>query len=403
MPALRRIVVVGASLAGLRAVEALRERGYDGELTLIGAEEHLPYDRPPLSKQVLRGDWEPDRTAFRDAASYGELELSLHLGRAAARLDPRARELELVGGEVVGFDRLIIATGATPRLLPGTPPLDGIHILRTLGDCLALRSAFEAGPRVAVVGAGFIGSEVAAAARHRGLEVTLIEAEPVPLVRAVGKEMGRICGALHVDHGVDLRLGVPVEGFDGDGAVERVRLAGGAAVEADVVVIGVGVAPATGWLESSGLELRDGVLCDATCAASAPGVFAAGDVARWHNPLFDEEMRVEHWTNAAEQGRAAALNLLAGPQAAEPFAPVPYFSSDQYDVNIQFVGHAAPGDEVRVVHGSVDERRFVALYSRRGRLVGALGFNSARLVMLYRGLIAERPSWEDALARAASA
>jgi NADPH-dependent 2,4-dienoyl-CoA reductase/sulfur reductase-like enzyme len=402
MPDLQHIVVVGASLAGLRAAEALRDAGYDATLTLVGAERRMPYDRPPLSKQLLSGEWDAERTDLRDRASYEALDLDLRLGRTATALDLAARAVELDGGESVGFDGLIVATGAAPRVLPGTPALEGIHTLRTLEDCLAIRRAFDEGGRVAVVGAGFIGSEVAATARERGLDVTLIEAAPVPLVRAVGEEMGRVCAALHGDHGVDLRLGAGVEGFEGSGRVERVRLSDGTAVDADVVVVGVGVAPSTGWLESSGLALRDGVVCDATCAASAPGVYAAGDVARWRNPLFDDEMRVEHWTNATEQGRAAALNLLAGPAEATPFAPVPYFWSDQYGVKIQFVGHIRPDDEVRVVHGSTDDRRFVALYRRGARLAGALGFDRPGLVMACRRLIAERASWEDALAETES-
>ena len=306
MPALKQIAVIGASLAGLNAVEALRGAGYDGTLTLIGAEPGLPYDRPPLSKQILAGAREPDFAALRKPKHYDALDLNLRLGRTATRLDPAARTIELDGGETVGFDGLLITTGASPRSLPATPPLEGIYTLRTLEDCLAIREQLEAGPRVAVVGAGFIGSEVAATARGRGLDVTLMEAAPVPLVGAVG------------------------EGFDGTGRVERVRLADGAAVESDLVVVGVGVAPNTRWLESSGLDLRDGVLCDETCATNAPGVYAAGDVARWRNPVFNQAMRVEHWTNAVEQGRAAALNLLAGSGATQPFASVPYFWSDQY-------------------------------------------------------------------------
>ncbi len=402
MPDLQHIVVVGASLAGLRAAEALRDAGYEATLTLVGAERRMPYDRPPLSKQVLSGEWDAERTDLRERTSYEALDLDLRLGRTATALDLAARTVELDGSETVGFDGLIVATGTAPRVLPGTPDLEGIHTLRTLEDCLAIRRAFDDGGRVAVVGAGFIGSEVAATARERGLDVTLIEAAPVPLVRAVGEEMGRVCAALHDDHGVDLRLGAGVEGFEGSGRVERVRLSDGTAVDTDVAIVGVGVAPNTGWLESSGLALRDGVVCDATCAASAPGVYAAGDVARWHNLLFDDEMRVEHWTNATEQGRAAALNLLAGPAEATPFAPVPYFWSDQYGVKIQFVGHVRRDDEVRVVHGSIDDRRFVALYRRGARLVGALGFDRPGLVMACRRLIAERTSWEDALAETES-
>lgn len=401
---MRHVVIVGASLAGLRAAETLRQAGFDGEITLVGAEPHLPYDRPPLSKQVLAGEWEPDRIGLRPTEVYEELQLELRLGRTATSLDLADRRVVLDGGEPLPFEGLVIATGAVARSLPGTPPLAGIHVLRTIEDCLAIRADFDAGPRrVVVVGAGFIGSEVAATARRRGLEVTILEALPVPLGRALGEEMGRVCAALHRDEGVDLRCGVGVAGFEGNGRVEAVRLADGARIEADVVVVGVGVRPATDWLDGSGLTLSDGVVCDdRSVALGAPGIVAAGDVARWPNPLFGEEMRVEHWTNAVEQGDAAARNLLAWARGepGEPFAPVPYFWSDQYDTKIQFVGRARPDDRVAVVRGSVAERKFVAVYGRDGRVVGCLGFSMPRWVMQYRRLIAERATWDEALALA---
>lgn len=389
--------MVGASLAGLRAVETLRHHGYDGRLVLVGDEPSVPYDRPPLSKQVLAGEWGPEQIFLRPPDNYGSLALDMRLGRRATALDLDARAVVLDDAERIGFDGLVIATGCRPRPLPDTPDLAGIHMLRTLDDSLAIRDALDTSPRVVVVGAGFIGSEVAATCRMRGLDVTLLEALPVPLAAALGDEVGAACAELHRDNGVDLRVGVAVDGFEGDARVERVRLSDGRTVDADLVVIGVGVAPETAWLESSGLALGNGVVCDSRCFASAPGVAAAGDVARWHNPLFDIDMRVEHWTNAAEQGVAAARALLDG-AGAEPFAPVPYFWSDQYDGKIQFVGMCAPDDEVRIVHGSVAERRFVALYGRAGRLVGALALSRPRLLMAYRRLIADRASWEDALA-----
>lgn len=403
---MQQVVIVGASLAGLRAAETLRQAGFDGQVSLVGSEPHLPYDRPPLSKQVLAGEWEPDRIGLRPAEMYDEMGLDLLLGRTAQSLDLSARRVLLDDGEPLPFDGLVIATGAVARTLPGTPPLAGIHVLRTVEDCLAIRADLDAGPRrVVVVGAGFIGSEVAATARRRGLEVTILEALPVPLGRALGEEMGRVCGALHRDEGVDLRLGVGVEGFEGVERVEAVRLADGSRVEADVVVVGIGVRPATDWLEGSGLTLRDGVVCDERSAAlGAPGVFAAGDVARWPNPLFGEEMRVEHWTNAVEQGDAVARNLLAWARGepGEPYAPVPYFWSDQYDTKIQFVGRARPDDRVEVVKGAVEDRKFVAIYGRDGRIVGCLGFSMPRWVMQYRRLIAERATWDEALALAAA-
>jgi NADPH-dependent 2,4-dienoyl-CoA reductase/sulfur reductase-like enzyme len=396
---LRTIVIVGASLAGLRAAETLRHEGYDGRLVMLGDERHLPYDRPPLSKELLAGEWEPDQIALRKQP-YDDLDLDLRLGRRATGLDVAGRSVEIDGDEHLDFDGLVIATGARPRTLPGTPPLDGIFVLRTLDDCLAVRARLDARPRVVVIGAGFIGSEVAATCRGRGLDVTVLEMLPVPMVRAVGPVIGDVCGQLHRDHGVDLRCGVTVAGFEGRERVERVRLSDGSALDAELVVVGVGVVPATDWLEGSRLTLDDGVVCDETCLA-APGIVAAGDVARWPNPLFDgESMRVEHWTNATEQGVAAARRLLAVDSAVEAFAPVPFVWSDQYDVKIQVVGSIHTDDEVVVADGSFAERRFVALYGRDDRLLGALGFSRPRLVMQYRRMIAERASWKDALAHA---
>lgn len=398
----RTVVVVGASLAGLRAAETLRREGYDDRLVLVGAESHLPYDRPPLSKELLAGEWEPEQIGLRKQP-YDDLDLDLRLGRRATRLDVTDRVVELDdGGETLRFDGLVVATGARPRTLPGTPALDGIFVLRTLDDCLTIRARLDRRPRVVVIGAGFIGSEVAATCRGRGLDVTVLEMLATPLERAVGPVVGDACGRLHRDHGVDLRCGVAVAGFEGAERVERVRLVDGSTVDADVVVVGVGVVPETRWLEGSGLTLDDGVVCDETCLA-APGVVAAGDVARWPNALFDgERMRVEHWTNATEQGVAAARRLLVDDAAsAEAFAPVPFVWSDQYDVKIQVVGSIRGDDEVALADGSLDEHRFVALFGRGGRLVGALGFSRPRIVMQYRKLIAERASWDDALAHAA--
>jgi NADPH-dependent 2,4-dienoyl-CoA reductase/sulfur reductase-like enzyme len=394
------VAVVGASLAGLRAVETFRREGFDGRLVLVGAEPEMPYDRPPLSKDFLAGESDLDRLALR-RTPYEELDLDLRLGTRADALDLGARELALDSGERLAFDGLVIATGATPRRLPGTPDLPGIFVLRTLADAVALRAALADGPRVVVVGAGFIGSEVAATSRGRGLDVTVLEALPAPLVRGLGEVLGTVCGELHRDHGVDLRLGVGVAGFEGDGRVERVRLDDGSTVDADVVVVGVGVAPATDWLAGSGLTIDNGVVCDATLLA-APGVVCAGDVTRWPNPRFGGElMRLEHWTNATEQGVAAARRLLHGDGAApEPFAPVPLVWSDQYDRKIQTVGSFRGDDEMQVVHGSLAERRFTAVFGRAGRLVGALAFSMPAKVMQYRRLIADDTGFDDALASA---
>jgi NADPH-dependent 2,4-dienoyl-CoA reductase/sulfur reductase-like enzyme len=395
----RTITIVGMSLAGLRAAEALRREGFDGRIVAIGDEPHLPYDRPPLSKELLAGTWEPDQLVLRKQG-IDDLELDWRLDARATHLDVRAREVELHDGERVAFDGALLATGSTPRLLPNQPRLPGVFTLRTLDDALALREMLDARPKVVVIGAGFIGSEVAATARMRGLDVTVLEALPQPLVRGLGPELGSVLAGVHRDHGVDLRTNVMVETIEGDGQVSGVRLADGAFVEADVVVVGVGVVPQTAWLEGSGLQLRDGIVCDETCLA-APGIVAAGDVTRWPNPLFEgSDMRLEHWTNATEQGVHAARRLLDGDGPGEVFAPVPFVWSDQYDRKIQTVGVVSADADVYVAHGTLDERQFVALFGRDGRLTGALGFNRPRHVMQYRRMIAERGTWEDALAKA---
>jgi NADPH-dependent 2,4-dienoyl-CoA reductase/sulfur reductase-like enzyme len=399
MSGLERIVVVGASLAGLRAAETLRRNGFEGELVLCGAEKHLPYDRPPLSKEVLQGRWDADKLPLR-RQPWEDLRLNLRLGIRAHALDTGARHVSMSDGTRERYDALVIATGASARRLRDQPELEGIHLLRTLDDALALRAAFERGPRVLVVGAGFIGAEVAASARARGLEVTVIEPLPVPLARGLGERMGGVCAELHREHGVDLRCGVGVAGIEGEGRVERVVLGDGTRVAADVVVVGIGALPETRWLEGSGLALDDGVVCDEYCAAGPPGVFAAGDVARWYNPLFDERMRVEHWSNAVEQGVYVAERLGGSEAGAAPFAPVPFFWSDQYDVKIQFAGRMRGGDDVRVVAGSLEERKFTALYGRAGRLTGVLCFSRPRDLAKYRRLIAARTSFADAIAKA---
>jgi 3-phenylpropionate/trans-cinnamate dioxygenase ferredoxin reductase subunit len=396
------VAVVGASLAGLRAAETLRSEGHRGPVVMIGAESHVPYDRPPLSKQLLAGTWGLDRVVLRPAEKIDGLGLDLRLGRRATALDLDGRALALDDGSRVRFDGLVLATGARPRALPGTEGIAGVHLLRTLDDCAALyKATAHPDSAVVVVGAGFIGSEVAATCKGRGLAVTVVEALPVPLARALGEEMGAACAALHERNGVRLRTGVGVAGLctEGEGAARRVtgvELADGSVEPAEVVVVGIGVEPVTAWLEGSGLELRDGVVADATLHA-ADGVVVAGDVARWPDQRTGTELRVEHWTNAAEQGVHAARSLMAGREAAMPYEPVPYFWSDQYDVKIQVLGIPGPDDEVRVVDGSVGEGRFVALYGREGRLTAALGFGRPRQLMGFRSLLEDRASMAEAL------
>ena len=386
------VAVVGTGLAGTRAVEALRREGFSGAIVLVGDEHHPPYDRPPLSKQFLAGTWDGERISLRlDADALG---VELLLGRRAERLDLPHRRLVLDGGDEVAFDGLVIATGARPRTFPG-PQLDGVFVLRTLDDAVALKAALEAKPRVVVIGAGFIGSEVAATCKALGVDVTIVEALDVPLLRVLGPQLGAICGDLHRHHGVELKLGHGVAGLLGERRVEGVELTDGTVVPAEVVVVGIGVAPNTEWLNGCGLDINDGVVCDRTCAAEgADNVVAAGDVARWYNTLFAREMRVEHWTNASEQADHAVATLLAEPGQAEEFAPIPYFWSDQYDTKIQMVG--VPAEDVVIAEGSVEERKFVAVYGREGRTVGAIGFSLPRRLMQYRQQIADRAPFPPA-------
>lgn len=386
------LVVVGASLAGLRAVEAARKTGHDGSIILIGAEEHLPYDRPPLSKAFLDAGTDPAATTLRTEDDLRDLDVELRLGTRASGLDPVARQVSL-GGDALAYQSLIIATGAQARELPGEQ-LPGVHALRTVDDARQIRDALDAGARTVIVGAGFIGSEVAAAARKRGLPVTMVEAAELPLIRAVGQQMAGACTALHARHGTELRCGVGVHALEGDSRVERVVLSDGTVLPADLVVVGIGATPATSWLAGSGLSLADGVVCDQTLRTHE-GIYAAGDVARWHNPLFDTSMRLEHWTSAAEQGAVAARNALA-PQAATPYSTVPYFWSDWGTDKLQMVG-ISDADEVTVI-GSVEDERWLALYRRGDRLIGALTLNLPGKIMKYRALITRSASWTDALA-----
>jgi Uncharacterized NAD(FAD)-dependent dehydrogenases len=395
---LEHVVVVGASLAGLRSVEALRREGYAGRLTLVGAESDEPYDRPPLSKDYLAGAADRAALVLRKQG-YDELDVSLRLGVAAHSLDVAARTVG-VGDETLAFDGLVIATGAHPRALPAQLALNGVHTLRTVEDSDAIAAWIDGGARLCVIGAGFIGAEVAATARGKGRDVTVLEALPQPMVRGVGPVIGDVLAALHRTHGVDLRLGVGVDSIAGSGRVERVHLVDGSVVECDVVLVAIGAVPTTDWLEGSQLTIDNGVVCDAALRA-APGIVAAGDVCRWPNALFDDEfMRIEHWTNAAEQGTHAARALLAGDDA-EPFITVPFVWSDQYDVKIQSAGRFGGDDHMEIVHGSVDENRFVAIFERAGRISGVLGFTMPRRVIQYRRMIAERASFENALAFAA--
>jgi NADPH-dependent 2,4-dienoyl-CoA reductase/sulfur reductase-like enzyme len=393
---MRHVAIVGASLAGLAAADALRREGFEGAITVVDGAAALPPDRPPLSKQVLAGTMEPEDATQPQATRLDDLDLELVLGVRATALRAADRTVGLSDGSELTVDGLVIATGATPRRL--ATELAGVHVLRSLEDSLAIRADLVAEPqRVVVIGAGFIGSEVAATCRGYGTEVTMIEAQDRPMQRVLPGEIGGFVADLHRDHGVDVRLGVGVDGFDGAERVERVRLSDGSTVEADVVVAGIGVTPSIDWLSGSGLELGNGIRCDATCQAS-PGIVAAGDLAEWPNERYGETMRVEQWEHAIEQGEHAGRRLVRGDDEAEPFRPIPWFWSDQYDRKIQMAGRVGPDDEVRIVVGSLEDRRFLALFRRGDRCSAVLGVNRPAQVVKTRMRLADPEfTWDAAI------
>ncbi|MET8430706.1 FAD-dependent oxidoreductase [Nocardia sp. NPDC004860] len=407
------LVVAGAGLAGVRACEAARRKGFEGAIVLIGEEPALPYDRPPLSKQMLTAPPGSVEVQLRPRSVLeDELNIQVRTGVRAIGLDTGSRVLQTSEGEVE-YDELIIATGAAARKLPEAREFSGVLALRTIEDARRLRGHLVEDTRVVVVGAGFIGSEIASAASKLGLRVTIVEAASAPLVRSLGAEVGALCTALHRAHGTDLRLGTTITavrarlGAEPDGLgrypVAAVELSDGSLVEADVIVAGIGAVPATEWLQTAGVRLHEhdgGILCDANLAALGhngrpiPHVWAAGDVVHWPNPLFERTMRLEHWTSAAEQGAAAAANALVQPADRRPYSTVPYFWSDWYDTRIQFVG--VPQAEEVVVQHLLDERGgMVALYRAGERLVGALTIGRPDLIMKYRRLVASAASFAE--------
>lgn len=392
----RTIVIVGASLAGISAAESLREHGFEGRITLVGDEAGVPYDRPPLSKQVLQGAWLPERTTLRAPEHLRDLDLDLRLGRPASHLDVDAQRL-FVGSEQIGYDACLLAVGVRARTLPGLAPMRGLHVLRTLEDATRLRDVLRPSSSLVVVGAGFVGLEVAASARLLGVQVTVVESLPVPLARALGEDLGARVADLHRSHGVEIMCDVGVAGVDGGEQVEQVRLTDGQSIAADNVVVGIGGAPNVEWLRSSPLVLDDGVVCDEFCRTSAPNVYAAGDVARWRHPVFGTHVRIEHWTNAVEQGRAAAINMLtpAG-HSGTPYRHVPYFWSDQYDTKIQFAGRRCDGDTMHIREDAA-RGRLLGLVGHEGKLTGVVTFNWPSQLAAYRQQVLDGVSWSDAV------
>ncbi|MEV0437055.1 FAD-dependent oxidoreductase [Nocardia sp. NPDC050413] len=392
MTKLNRIVVVGASLAGLRAVQALRAENFAGDITLIGAENHAPYNRPPLSKSVLDGD---DDITLPGAEL---LDSDWLRGRRATALSTVDRAVVLDDGSEVRFDGLVIATGARPRSFTTQP--GGVHSLRTVDDALALRAELAAGPsHVTVVGGGFVGSEVASTARRQGIAVTLVDAGIHPMGATVGERAARWLARHHERHGVELVSGVRASGFDGESRVTAVRLNDGRAIPTSLVVAGTGVEPNTDWLRESGLKLDNGVVCTSSLfAAGESAIVAAGDVARWSHPLYAGALvRVEHWANANEQGAVAARNLLAGPEAAEAYSAVPSFATTVHGARIQIAGLPALGDAERVLIDDPAEDRLVVAFTARDVIVGAVAVRAPKdLIRLKRAISARASAAEIA-------
>ncbi|MEA2422526.1 MAG: 3-phenylpropionate/trans-cinnamate dioxygenase ferredoxin reductase component [Thermoleophilaceae bacterium] len=387
MPDTQTHVIVGAALAGAKAAEALRAEGFDGRVVLLGAEPERPYERPPLSKDYLRGESDREKVYVHPAGFYEEHGIELRTATTVEGIDTGSRAVELAGGERVPFDRLLIATGAEPRRLrvPGAD-LPGVHYLRDLADADALAARLAGGGRVVVIGAGWIGAEVAASARQRGLEVALVETASVPLERVLGPEVGAIFARVPRDHGVELHTGGGIEAFEGNGRVERVRLVSGRTLDCDFAVVGVGVAPRVALAERAGIAVGDGILVSKRLETSVAGIFAAGDVANAFHPFYGRKLRVEHWANALNQPVTAARAMLGKPGAYER---VPYFFSDQYELGMEYTGYADKWDEV-VFRGDPDRLEFVAFWLREGRVLVGMNVNVWDVTDAIKALIQSR-------------
>ena len=365
-------VIVGASLAGAKAAEELRNQGFDGRIVLIGDEDELPYERPPLTKDYLRGESPREKARVHEDGFYEHHDIELLSAVTVTAIEPAERRVFIDGNPGPVYDRLLIATGSQPRELgiPGAG-LEGVHYLRTLADCDALRARFQAGGKVVVIGAGWIGAEFAASARQRGLDVTVIEPATVPLERVLGKELGGFYGDVHRGHGVELRTGTGVDAFEGEGAVEGVRTSDDQSIACDFVVVGVGVIPRVGLAQAAGATIEDGIVVDEMLATSLPGIFAAGDVANAWHPFFARQIRVEHWANALNQGPSAARSMLGQGVA---YDRLPYFFSDQYDVGMEYSGYATDWDEI-VYRGALADGAFIAFWLKDQRVIAGMNVN----------------------------
>lgn len=395
---MRRVAIVGGSLAAVHAAEALREEGFEGDITLISAEDHLPYDRPPLSKEALSSGVDIEKLHLRSPQWYEDNSVTTRLGQAATELDITGRTVRLADGTSLPYDGVVLATGSRARRLPAVKGVPGAYVVRDLADAQELREKLEPGKHLLLIGGGFIGLEIAATARQMGVEVSVIDVGRAPLARALGDEVGTWFRELHLRNGVNIVCTCSVERLVPTPRGVRAELSTGGTVEADVVAAGIGAIPNVEWLEGSGLNIANGVLTAADLSTGVPGIVAAGDIARWYNPLFDEEMRVEHWTNAVEQGRHAARTLLG---ANDAFSSVPYFWSDHYSAKMRFVGRATAATDVFVEEAT--ETRLTAVYGRDGLVRGAVCVNGPRQLVTYRTAIHDQVPWHDVAGNAATA
>lgn len=391
------VLVIGGSVAGLAVADALRAQEYEGTITVVDADPELPYDKPPLSKQALKEDWEPTKGLLRPEEHYADKGIELLSGRRAVSLDAASRTVRLDDGSEHTADHVVLATGVRARVLPEELMLPGVHAIRTADDSAVVRAALADRPRLVVIGGGFIGAEAAAVAAGLGLDVTIVEALPLPFQHLFGSDVAEALAGWHRGAGVRLECGVMVTGIEGEGRVERVHLADGRTLDADLVLLGLGAIPAVEWLEGSGLTVADGIVCDEHGRTGVPGIWAAGDAAAWRNPATGGHERVEHWTTAKEQGAAVGHNIARPDADPKTVGPVPYFWSDQYGQRLQFLGTSTGHDATHLVHGSLDSTEFVVLYSREGILIGGLGSAAARHLMKHRAAIAEGASIDDVL------